>query len=662
MRSFLCGCAIAAWLAAPACAATAASDDGAAIAAKFGARAEVEDISLSPDGTHVVYISPGPGASTVAMVASTAGGEAKAVSGTVGSTMRLTSCGWSANDRIVCQEYGVTSYAAQKLGFARLVSFNADGSHVLSLARGGSRGSERISQSDGDVLDWLKGDDGTVLMERDYVPQDTRDTNIQTIARNGLGVDRVDTRTGRSRTIERPSEFASSYITDGQGNVRIMETPERNDKGTLSGTVRYSFRAVGARQWQALGRKEANGSGLRPIAVDGTANVAYALRQLDGRDALYRVALDGTGKADLVYADAKVDVAGVVTLGRSGRVIGASYVTDRQQVEYFDPQYKALRANLAKALGNLSIVAFISASADESKLIVFAASDTDAGHYYMLDRATKHMAELLVERPEMAGLTLATVRSVSYPAADGKIVPAYLTLPPGSSGKHIPAIVMPHGGPASRDEWGFDWLVQFYAQRGFAVLQPEFRGSSGFGDDWFVNNGFKSWNLAIGDVNDAGRWLVQQGIADPDKLAIVGWSYGGYAALQSNVVDPGLFKAVVAIAPVTDFGMIKNNAVNYTSSRIVADMVGDGPQIEAGSPLRHVDRFKAPVIMFQGDQDINVDIAEAQAMDGALRRAGKISSLVVYKGRDHQLDDGAVRTDMLAKSDAFLRSSLNIAP
>jgi dipeptidyl aminopeptidase/acylaminoacyl peptidase len=156
------------------------------------------------------------------------------------------------------------------------------------------------------------------------------------------------------------------------------------------------------------------------------------------------------------------------------------------------------------------------------------------------------------ERPDLADYKLAPVKAITYKAADGTDIPAYLTLPPGSDGKNIPAIVMPHGGPASRDEWGFDWLSQFFAHQGYAVLQPNFRGSSGYGEAWFQKNGYQSWKTAIGDVNDAGRWLSAQGIAAPGKLAIVGWSYGGYAALQSAVLDPDLFKAIVAVAPVTD--------------------------------------------------------------------------------------------------------------
>jgi dipeptidyl aminopeptidase/acylaminoacyl peptidase len=156
---------------------------------------------------------------------------------------------------------------------------------------------------------------------------------------------------------------------------------------------------------------------------------------------------------------------------------------------------------------------------DERKLLVFAGGDTDPGVYYLFDRDKHDLHILSPARPQLEGRALATMKAIRYKTADGTEIPAFLTLPPGKeSAKGLPAIVMPHGGPASRDEWGFDWLPQYFAARAYAVLQPNFRGSSGYGDAWFQQNGFKSWRVAIGDVVDAGRWLVTQGIADPKKL------------------------------------------------------------------------------------------------------------------------------------------------
>lgn len=196
-------------------------------------------------------------------------------------------------------------------------------------------------------------------------------------------------------------------------------------------------------------------------------------------------------------------------------------------------------------------------------------------------------------------------------------------LPPGKeSTRGLPAIVMPHGGPGARDEWGFDWLVQYFAHQGYAVLQPNFRGSAGYGEGWFEKNGFQSWRTAIGDIDDAGKWLVAQGIASKDKLAIVGWSYGGYAALQSGVTEPGLFKAIVAIAPVTDLELRRQDFRHLTNFKFVDSQIGNGPHVRDGSPAQNAAKIAVPVLMFHGDFDQNVDIGHARLMSKRLQDAG----------------------------------------
>jgi dipeptidyl aminopeptidase/acylaminoacyl peptidase len=200
-------------------------------------------------------------------------------------------------------------------------------------------------------------------------------------------------------------------------------------------------------------------------------------------------------------------------------------------------------------------------------------------------------------------------------------------------------------------------MVQFFTSRGYAVLQPNFRGSAGYGEAWFGRNGYQAWDVAIGDVNDAGRWMVEQGIADPDRLAIVGWSYGGYAALLSQVVDPDLFKAVVAIAPVTDLEFLREDARAYTNFRFRDRQLGQGPHIAAGSPLRHAEKFRSPVALYHGTLDLNVNVRHSQEMAAALEKAGRQVTYVEFGDLEHSLDDSAARTRMLGSIDGFLEQS-----
>jgi dipeptidyl aminopeptidase/acylaminoacyl peptidase len=294
-------------------------------------------------------------------------------------------------------------------------------------------------------------------------------------------------------------------------------------------------------------------------------------------------------------------------------------------------------------------------------MLVLSASDVDPGAYYIFDRKKHQLQPFLAVRAELEGVKLGQVKAIAYPASDGTSIPAYLTLPPGKEdAKNLPAIVLPHGGPSARDEWGFDWLAQYFVARGFAVLQPNFRGSSGYGDDWFEQNGFKSWPIAIGDVSDGGRWLVHEGIADPAKLAIVGWSYGGYAALQSAAINPELFKAVVAIAPVTDLTALKEQNRHWSNFNVMSDFIGSGPHMHEGSPIEQAARIKAPVLLFHGALDANVGILQSKSMAARLRSVGGSCELVTWDNLDHYLEDSDARAQMLHQSDEFLRKALGM--
>jgi dipeptidyl aminopeptidase/acylaminoacyl peptidase len=631
-------------------------------AALFGAREGVQNASLSPAGTKVAFIAPTKGQGNALYIVDAGGGKAPTVALVAsGDPERIQWCRWVSEDRLACQIFILVKGAIEIMPGNRIIAVDASGGNTKLLSNH-ERSDDRGLVLSGDrVVDWLNGDDGSVLIGRVYVPSERIGSNLKDV-RRGLGVDRLDTRSLSVKEIEPPKPAAADYVSDGRGTVRIMGTATSpGATGQSTGIYDYYYRRKGSRDWQSLGTwDEVHREGFNPYAVDSDKDVVYGLKKKDGRLAAYAVSLDGSKTETLLYAHPQVDVDGFAQIGRGQRVVGVTFVTDKRQVVYFDPQLQTLAKALSKALPNLPLVYFADSTADESKLLLWAGSDTDPGRYYVFDRAKKQLGELMLSRPELENAKLAPVRHVTYRAADGTEVPAYLTLPPGSDGKKVPALVMPHGGPEARDEWGFDWLTQYFARQGFAVLQPEYRGSTGYGDAWFRNNGFKSWRIAIGDVNDAGRWLVAQGIADPAKLAIIGWSYGGYAALQANVLDPKLFKAAVAVAPVTDLPALAEEWRNWTSHRIEVERIGTGSEPREGSPAEHADAFQAPVLLFHGDRDRNVSVHQSQLMEGRLKGAGKDVELVVYPKLDHQLDDSEARADMLRRADAFLKAKLHV--
>ncbi len=633
-------------------------------AAAFGARPSVETLSFSPDGMNVAYRVPKAGqGSAIYVLGLTKGASPRLVAAAAGKPERLGGCGWVANDRLICHVYGVINASLYLMPFHRVFAVNADGTNMKMLSTRENSYSRGVAPGGGSIIDWLPDEDGAALMSRWYLPDDRTGSHLGS-SKKGLGVDWINTRTLVTRSIESPHNEAVEYLSDGRGTLRIMgvESTRGVGEGYISGDINYSYRREGSFEWHKLG--EAVGqehNGFEPYAVDHDRNLAYGFKKKDGRRALYSMTLDGTLREELVFARADVDVSDLLRIGRRNRVVGVSYTTDYPHASIFDPELQKLTVSLSKALPGQPLLNIVDSNVDESKLLILAGSDQDPGVYYIFDRSKRQLDTFLVVRNELEGVKLARVEPVSYPAKDGTMIPGYLTLPPGlDNPKDLPAIVLPHGGPSHRDVWGFDWLAQFYAARGYAVLQPNFRGSAGYGDDWFQKNGFRSWPLAIGDVLDAGRWLIAQGIANPNKLAVVGWSYGGYAALQSAVVDAGLFKAVVAIAPVTDLQQLKEDHRNWSDFPVVSKFIGDGPYVRDGSPAMNAAKIKVPVLLFHGAMDHNVLIRQSKEMADRLTAAGVQHELVTWPDLDHQLEDSAARADMLRKSDAFLRRAMGM--
>ncbi|HVM37513.1 MAG TPA: S9 family peptidase [Sphingomicrobium sp.] len=660
MYRFLCGGAAAALALCAFSGSAQTRAGGDDLAAAFGARESVENISLSPDGTKVAYIAPRAGQGSALYTVNLADGEPRVAAAVDGNPQRLGRCDWVSNDRLACRIYAMVK-ADEITPVTRMVSVDADGKDVKVLTQPDDLQQRYANSYGGAILDLQPGAEGTVLMDRWFVPEVGNKTRIFN-DKEGYGVVRVDTRTLATKIVEQPVRYGAEFLTDGHGTVRIMGVQlPKGAAGYAGEKVSYSYRTANSNRWQPLGEYDVlSEEGVNPYAVDRALNAVYALKKLNGRQALYRIALDGSLREELVFSHPQVDVDRVLRIGRSRRPVGVSYSTEKRQAVYFDPELKRIAASLSKSMPQLPLINFVDASADESKLLIHASSDNDPGRYFVYDKAKRQLNEIMVTRPQLEGLKLARVKPVNYRASDGTMVPAYLTLPPEGPQKGLPAIVMPHGGPSARDEWQFDWLAQYYASRGYAVLQPNYRGSSGYGDAWFQKNGFQSWKTAIGDVADAGRWLISEGIASADRMAIVGWSYGGYAALQSAAVDPPLFKAVVAIAPVTDLQLLKEETRNWANHLLAAKFIGSGPHLREGSPAHNAARITAPVLMFHGDFDRNVGVTQARRMEGRLRDAGKKVELVVYPRLDHALEDSQARADMLRRSDMFLRSALKM--
>lgn len=630
-------------------------------AVAFGTRETTTRMDLSPDGNLAVFLGAGPGRTTIVYVADIAAGTTKPIFYSKADPEALRWCAFASNATLACKFTAILKSENARLATSngliaasRTISIGIDGKNMKQLGQPSSQYDVGLRQTDGDIIDWRPGGTNEVLMTRLFLAEGFRDTpsNIQR-TKHGTGVVKLNVDTLTTTIVEQPRDNVSTWMSDGEGHVRLMGTAQLSAETFTTGRVKWSYRTADSRDWKTLtDYVDTDASGapeFEPLAIDASINSLYALRKRNGRMALTKTELSDSPVESVVAENPKVDIEDVVRSGDGKRVIGYTFVEDYRHTVYFDPEYQALSAALNRALPNHPVIDFITASEDGNKLLLFAGTDADPGRYYLFDKVRKSLGEIMAVRPNLAGRTLAEVKPVTYAAADGTSVPAYLTLPPGKEAKNLPAIVLPHGGPSSRDAWGFDWLPQFLAARGYAVIQPEYRGSAGFGDSWLAQNGFKGWRTSIGDISAAARYLAKLGIADPNRIAIVGWSYGGYAALQSAETEPLLYKAVVAIAPVTDLSLLKTENEDFVDRNQVAQVVGGGSNAAEGSPLLQAAAIQAPVLLVHGDRDLNVGFAHSQRMHAALLSAGRHSEFLSFQGLDHQLQDNDARSAMLMK-------------
>lgn len=622
------------------CADMAAAADGPDAAALFGARTMHWGVALSPEARQIAYLTAAP-TGTAVMVADVETGIVKQAVPPIADG-RPRGCEWKSEKRLICIYGGIRHKYGERGGFSRILSIDVASMRLQAMGL-----LRKDDPYGGSVLGLLPDDPSAILMSY-----------------NGL-VARVDVETGKPiETVERAAYLAQDFAADAQGAVRFRTLGGGLSKtGFIADRISYAVRPRGQKLWKTIERTALSDNRSTDFeGFDESGDNLLALKLLDGRRALYRVSADGTDVSTLLFAHPAVDVSGVLRLGKYDRPVAAVYAVDATEYEYFDPALHKLSTALSKALPGKPTVDIFGESWDGKRKLVFAGRNGDPGRYYLYKSDSHELNELIQQRPNLAGAELATVTAISYPAKDGTRIPAYLTLPRGADPRGMPTIVMPHGGPAARDELGFDWLAQFWASQGYAVLQPNFRGSSGYGEAWYAKNGFQSWPTAIGDIDDGARWMIAQGKSDPKRMAIFGWSYGGYAALQAGVTDPGLYRAIVAVAPVTDLIAMKEAARRYVNFPLVDKFLGSGPHLLSGSPARNATRMTVPVLMFHGDRDVNVDISQSQLMDKALKAAGKASELVVYPALDHQLDDGDVRAGMLRKSAAFMAANMGTKP
>jgi dipeptidyl aminopeptidase/acylaminoacyl peptidase len=365
----------------------------------------------------------------------------------------------------------------------------------------------------------------------------------------------------------------------------------------------------------------------------------------------------------MLFSQPDADVYAIY--GPDRQLLGVGYETDKYGVKYFNTFAQRLQSVADKLLPG-HINQLVSFSRDMNIAVVRSQTDQEASSFSVIDLSEQpaRFERIGGSHPALKGFDMAKVEPVSFPASDGTKVPAYLTRPSGVSDlSRTPLIVLPHGGPYARDRWGFDSWLQFLASRGYAVLQVEFRGSTGYGDDWF-KAGFADWGgKPYSDVVDGTKWALSSKLGDPTRTCIVGASFGGYMALLAATRnhESKLFKCAVSISGVSDLRELSRDRRWFGGWKVAQQSIGtDSEKLREDSPRVHAAEIDIPVMLIHGDQDYTVEVDESQMMDDALSKANKPHELVIVKGADHYFREDAYLKQMFTSMDGFLSKQLAV--
>jgi dipeptidyl aminopeptidase/acylaminoacyl peptidase len=467
---------------------------------------------------------------------------------------------------------------------------------------------------------------------------------------------KVDTQSGEPRLVRGGTPFTLAWAVDSTGEP-IARTEWHADRS------RFTLMAGRGTNWKEI---FATDSGEVPallgLAGDGSGILIRAA--LDRPHvAIWRVPLDG-GAPQVAIGDDSSDVGALIRDPYSDAILAAWRSGADPTVLWLDDKARARAEALKKTFGGKS-ADLIGRSADGTRSLVAVGTHGTPDTYYLVDYK-KGTADIVGEEyPDLEKVPLGDVQELTYKARDGYDVPAFLTLPPGGGDEQLPLVVLPHGGPESHDVRHFDWLPQFLASRGYAVLQPQFRGSTGYGEA-HRKAGYRQWGgLMQDDVSDGVKALVKQGVADPARVCIAGASYGGYAALAGSTLTPELYACAISINGVSDLPSIlafqearggeESDSLAYWKDHIGSAM---DPAVASRSPARIAASVRAPILLLHGVDDSVVPVEQSRKMAKALKTANKPYTFIELPGEDHWLSSSASRIQVLAEMEKFLAEHL----
>ena len=460
--------------------------------------------------------------------------------------------------------------------------------------------------------------------------------------------------TGELKMIEQNPGNVRSWMVDNDGVVRIAYTED------------VLYRKDGKSEFKKLIDNEGEDDTFTIHYFTPDNKNVYAYSNI-GRDktAIVEYDLDANKEVRVLFEDPNYDAFGdderdYFEYSRSKqKLIYALYTAEKRTLHFFDEDFEEIYNKLKEKIGNYEIQ-FTSISDDFNKIMFYAWSDKLEGSTYLYDYANDNLQLINQATPWLKEDDMAEMKPIQYTSRDGLTIHGYLTIPKGREAKNLPIIVWPHGGPHWRDSWGFSEFVQFFANRGYAVLQVNFRGSEGYGKK-FLQAGFKQWGLKMqDDITDGVNWAIDQGIVDKDRVVIFGWSYGGYAALAGITFTPDLYACGIDLWGMSNYFTFYNSFPPQWKpymgdiNRRWGDAVADSLQMYQTSPVFHVENIKAPILIAQSANDRRVKLEQSEQMVEELKKQNKEYEYILLRGEGHALTNEKKTTGLMTRIEAFL--------
>lgn len=583
---------------------------------------------VSPDGKYISYLKPDN--NRIHIYVETLDGKTTTQL-TCDSNRSIANYFWASNNEILYLK------GASENMEPGLFAVNIDGNNKRELLSFPNTKIRLISSgplSDGQVLVSLNKRDSTVF-----------------------DAYRLDMKTGNlSLLFQNPGNITKWY-SDPAGKLRMAIASDGVNETLL-------YRDKESQNFRSVLRNNFKTS-ISPISFSADNSCIYALSNKN-RDKMALVELDCvTGKEHrVIYSNPQVDVSEAIYSVNKDKLIYAGFETWKKERHYLDDTFKAIFKKLEKLLPNTEIV-IASSDSLEKKFIVRTYTDRNPGSFYLYSIDDDKLVKLSDVNSSLKVENMAEMKPISYKTRDGLTVYGYLTLPRGMPPKNLPVVVMPHGGPDTRNSWGYNSEVQFLASRGYAVFQVNFRGSKGYGKDFWIA-GFKEWGAKMqDDITDGVHWLIEEKIADPSRIGIYGFSFGGFSALHGLMSSPELYRCGASYSGFTNLFTYFKDIPPYFRPylQMYYETVGnpetDADYFRAASPVFHTDKIKVPVLIAQGGRDPRVNMNETHQFVKELKKKKVPVTYIFKEGEGHVFRNNENRLEFYKKLEIFLDQNLS---